>query len=104
VAASAAVILGSALASAPTASAVGSDGCDKNITNQWRHVDDLGGGIVRSGPAAAYSQRYTMNFGYAFYAVCSATNTYGNLWYYGRDYVGDRWGWIYSQRTAKGWS
>lgn len=104
VAASVAVVLGGALASAPTASALGSERCDKNITDQWRQVNDLAGGIVRSGPAAAYSKRYTMNYAEGFWAVCTAKNSYGNLWYYGRDRAGNRWGWIWSERTDKGYS
>ncbi|KMS74178.1 hypothetical protein ACM01_14730 [Streptomyces viridochromogenes] len=92
---------GGLVATAGTATAVGADRCDKNITNHWRHVSDLAGAALRTGPGIEYSRKKVLDFGVNFYAYCQATNRHGNVWYYGRDWV-DRWGWVFSGRTTKG--
>ncbi|MFD5198698.1 hypothetical protein ACFWM7_00720 [Streptomyces sp. NPDC058375] len=45
------------LGTAPTASALDSRSCTKNITNQWRTVDDLARAAVRSGPGQTYTDQ-----------------------------------------------
>ncbi|MFJ8195277.1 hypothetical protein ACIQ8D_36955 [Streptomyces sp. NPDC096094] len=95
------VILGGAIATAPTATAVGADRCDKNTANHWRHVSDLAGAALRNGPGKDYAKKKTLDFGVNFYVYCQDTNRHGNVWYYGKDWVG-KWGWVFSERTAKG--
>lgn len=92
---------GGLVATAPTAAAVGADRCDKNITNHWRYVNDLAGAALRNGPGKDYSRKRVLDFGVNFYAYCQATNRHDNVWYYGKDWVGN-WGWVFSGRTAKG--
>ncbi|MFE6702088.1 hypothetical protein [Streptomyces sp. NPDC057718] len=100
-AAVAVAVLGTTLATAPTASALDSRSCTKNITNQWRTVDDLAGAAVRSGPGETYTKRYGLDFGRHFWAVCQATSAAGNTWYFGKD-IHDRKGWIVAFKTGKG--
>ncbi|MGN9763074.1 hypothetical protein [Streptomyces sp. SD31] len=92
---------GGLVATAGTAEAVGADRCDKNTANHWRHVSDLAGAALRNGPGKDYSRKKVLDFGVNFYVYCQATNGHGNVWYYGKDWVGD-WGWVFSDRTSKG--
>ncbi|WP_050495788.1 hypothetical protein [Streptomyces baarnensis] len=101
-AAVAVAVLGTTLATAPTASALDSRSCTKNITNQWRTVDDLAGAAVRTGPGQTYKKRYGLDFAGHFWAVCQAKSAAGNVWYYGKDSVYDRKGWIVASKTGKG--
>ncbi|MEU9529064.1 hypothetical protein AB0D58_27235 [Streptomyces sp. NPDC048210] len=82
------VAAGATLATAPTASALDSTHCTKNITNQWRTVRDLAGAAVRSGPGQTYTKRYGLDMGKHFWAVCQATS--------------NRKGWIVASKTGKG--
>ncbi|MEE1774894.1 hypothetical protein AB0D68_33495 [Streptomyces sp. NPDC048212] len=95
------VAAGATLATAPTASALDSTHCTKNITNQWRTVRDLAGAAVRSGPGQTYTKRYGLDMGKHFWAVCQATSSAGNTWYFGKD-AGNRKGWIVASKTGKG--
>ncbi|MFB7216333.1 MULTISPECIES: hypothetical protein [unclassified Streptomyces] len=102
-AAVATAVLGTTLATAPTASALDSSHCTTNITNQWRTVEDLAGAAVRSGPGQTYTKRYGLDFGGHFWAVCTAKSSAGNTWYYGKDDIYDRHGWIVASKTGKGY-
>ncbi|MER7170347.1 hypothetical protein [Streptomyces mesophilus] len=86
----------------PMAKAVGSGHCDKNIADHWRTVDDLAGVRVRTGPSAAYPERYHLDFAGHLWVTCQVTNGKGNVWFYGKDRIHDRWGYFYGARTTKG--
>jgi hypothetical protein len=101
-----AVLFAGAVTTAPSASAVGSSACSKNVTNHWRHIDVLAGDwphttYLRTGPGSDYSAKRGLDYGDDFKAYCTAYSHSGKIWYYSKMPSGQK-GWVYGYFSAKG--
>ncbi|GAA2076627.1 hypothetical protein GCM10009801_32250 [Streptomyces albiaxialis] len=95
-AAAAAVALGGTVLTAPSATAVGSTACTKNIKNeQWRTTSMIDRRtMLQNGPGVAYKNKGQVGQGGPFYAYCKTKNKHGNTWYYGKaNWLGKK-GWL----------
>ena len=101
-----AVLFAGAVTTAPSASAVGSSACSKNVTNHWRHVDVLASEgahdtYLRTGPGTTYSAKRGIDYGDDFMAYCTGYSSHGKVWYYSKMPSGQK-GWVYGAWSAKG--
>ncbi|MCP9207494.1 SH3 domain-containing protein [Streptomyces cucumeris] len=106
VAALGAALFAGALTVAPTASAVGSSACAKNVTNHWRHIDVLASqgaydSYMHSGPGETYKVVKGLGYGDDFKAYCGGYSSHGNWWYYSKLPNGKK-GWIFGRDSSKG--
>ncbi|MFE0098942.1 hypothetical protein [Streptomyces sp. NPDC059009] len=107
VAAVGAALFAGGLTVAPTAGAVGSAACSKNVTNHWRNIDIFNyeghnhESYMHSGPGATYKITKGLHFHDTFVAYCKGLSPHGNWWYYSKLPSGKK-GWIEAKDSAKG--
>ncbi|MGH4033118.1 hypothetical protein ACQB60_29750 [Actinomycetota bacterium Odt1-20B] len=107
VAAVGAALLAGAVTAAPSAAAVGSKACSKNVTNHWRHIDIFSyeghnhESYMHSGPGATYKITKGLFYQDNFKAYCKGLSSHGNWWYYAKLPSGKK-GWIEARDSAKG--
>ncbi|WP_030607847.1 hypothetical protein [Streptomyces sclerotialus] len=89
-----AVLAGGAVATAPTASAVGASKCNVD----WSNVtfDVLQKAALRTGPGTKYSSKGTLSKGTKFYYLCEYTKG-STTWIYGKVSSG-------AHKGTKGWA
>ncbi|MGW2701056.1 SH3 domain-containing protein [Streptomyces sp. NPDC001340] len=84
-----ALALGATLMAAPTASAVGSSGCTKNIRDTTYTVVQYDHADMHTGPGNNYRVKKSVYMGNKVRVYCTAK---GGSWYYGK--FGSTYGWM----------
>ncbi|MGN9760818.1 hypothetical protein [Streptomyces sp. SD31] len=85
--------LGATLLAAPSASAVGSSACTKNIKDATWSITRWGDTIMRNGPAESYRKNKGLFTGDTVRVYCRAYNKKtATFWYYGKN--GNTKGWV----------
>ncbi|KUM72351.1 hypothetical protein [Streptomyces curacoi] len=85
--------VGATVLAAPSASAVGSSACTKNIADTTRQITRWGDTILRDGPGESYRKKKTLFTGEKVRLYCRAYNKHtATYWYYGKN--GTTKGWI----------
>jgi uncharacterized protein YgiM (DUF1202 family) len=88
-----ALTLGATLVAAPSASAVGSSGCNKNIKDQTLSVVQYDHADMHTGPGNKYKVKKSVYMGSKVRVYC-INNKSGVNWYYGKS--GRTKGWMES--------
>ncbi|MGV9885302.1 SH3 domain-containing protein [Streptomyces sp. NPDC003006] len=87
------IALGGSLLMAPSASAVGSSACTKNIADETWNVTNPFRSTIQNGPGYSYANKEELYAGAPFRVYCK-TKKSGITWYYGKHLNGGIKGWL----------